>query len=71
MGVVYNFVLDQMFAAQKGGGATMNGKPIHVSQCNGKSYIQEEHCLQGVLLTSHILMILSEPIFMVQIFVSL
>ena len=36
VGVVYNFVLDQMFAAQKGGGATMNGKPIHVSQCNGK-----------------------------------
>ena len=34
--MVYNFVLEQMFAAKKGGGATMNGDPIHVSQCTGK-----------------------------------
>jgi fructose-1,6-bisphosphatase/inositol monophosphatase family enzyme len=36
VGVVYNFVLEQMFAAKKGGGATMNGEPIHVSQCTGE-----------------------------------
>ena len=36
VGVVYNFHLDQLFAAKKGGGATMNGKPIHVSQCTGE-----------------------------------
>ena len=36
MGVVYNFNLDQMFAAKKGGGATMNGKPIKVSKCTGR-----------------------------------
>ena len=35
VGVVYNFVMDQMFAARKGGGATMNGAPIHVSKCTG------------------------------------
>lgn len=35
VGVVYNFILDQLFAAKKGGGATMNGEPIHVSQCTG------------------------------------
>ena len=35
VGVVYNFILDQMFAAKKGGGATMNGKPIQVSKCTG------------------------------------
>jgi myo-inositol-1(or 4)-monophosphatase len=37
VGVVYNFVLDQMFAAKKGGGATMNGKQIHVSTCTEKT----------------------------------
>ena len=35
VGVVYNFNLDQMFAARKGGGATMNGKPIESSNCSG------------------------------------
>ena len=35
VGVVYNFVFDQLYAAKKGGGATMNGKPIHVSSCTG------------------------------------
>ena len=35
MGVVYNFILDQLFAAKKGGGATMNGQPITVSTCTG------------------------------------
>ncbi len=35
VGVVYNFFLDQMFAARKGGGATMNGSSIHVSKCTG------------------------------------
>ncbi|XP_019629723.1 PREDICTED: inositol monophosphatase 1-like [Branchiostoma belcheri] len=31
VGVVYNAILDQMFTAQPGKGAFMNGKPIHVS----------------------------------------
>lgn len=35
VGVVYNFILDQLFAAKEGGGATLNGEPIHVSQCTG------------------------------------
>ena len=32
---MYNFALNQLFAAKKGAGATMNGDPIHVSQCTG------------------------------------
>ena len=40
VGVVYNFILDHMFAAVKGGGATMNNKPIHVSRCEGDLSIQ-------------------------------
>lgn len=36
VGVIYNFVLEQLFAAKKGGGATMNGEPIHVSSCTGQ-----------------------------------
>ena len=35
MGVVYNFILDQLFAARSGYGATMNGRPIAVSKCTG------------------------------------
>ena len=35
VGVVYNLVLDQMFAAKKNGGATLNGTSISVSQCKG------------------------------------
>jgi len=31
MGVIYNFFLDEYFHAVKGGGATMNGHPIRVS----------------------------------------
>ena len=30
-GVVYNPFTNEMFAARRGGGATMNGRPIHVS----------------------------------------
>ncbi len=30
-GVVYNPFVDEMFAAQRGHGATLNGKPIHVT----------------------------------------
>ena len=37
VGVVYNFVLDQMYSARKGAGALLNGKPIRVSQCTGES----------------------------------
>lgn len=33
IGVVYNFLLDQLYAAKKGSGSFLNGKPIHVSQC--------------------------------------
>ena len=32
MGVVYNPYLDEMFTAEKGKGACLNGKPIHVSK---------------------------------------
>ena len=31
LGVVYELTRDELFAAYKGGGATLNGKPIHVS----------------------------------------
>lgn len=31
LGVIYNHVLDELFAAEKGKGATLNGKPISVS----------------------------------------
>lgn len=31
VGVVYNPVLDELFVAEKGKGATLNGNPIHVS----------------------------------------
>ncbi|MBR6249917.1 MAG: inositol monophosphatase [Bacteroidales bacterium] len=31
LGVVYEMSRDELFAAYKGGGATLNGKPIHVS----------------------------------------
>ncbi|HEX8181250.1 MAG TPA: inositol monophosphatase family protein [Pyrinomonadaceae bacterium] len=31
LGVVYDPVLDELFAAERGGGATLNGRPIHVS----------------------------------------
>lgn len=31
VGVVYNPILDELFTAEKGGGATLNGRSIHVS----------------------------------------
>ena len=31
VGAVYNPVMEEFFAARRGGGATLNGKPIHVS----------------------------------------
>lgn len=31
VGVVYNPILDELFVAEKGGGATLNERPIHVS----------------------------------------
>jgi myo-inositol-1(or 4)-monophosphatase len=34
LGVVYNPVLDELFVAEQGGGATLNGNPIHVSTRN-------------------------------------
>ena len=37
VGVVYNFVTEELFAAQTGKGATVNGKPLLVSQCTGES----------------------------------
>ena len=33
--MVYNFILDQLYSAKKGHGATLNGKPIRVSGCTG------------------------------------
>jgi myo-inositol-1(or 4)-monophosphatase len=32
LGVVYNPVLEELFVAERGRGATLNGRPIHVSQ---------------------------------------
>src|SRR2546421_1040769 len=32
VGVVYDPILDEMFAAERGGGATLNGRRIHVSE---------------------------------------
>jgi len=32
-GVVYNPILEVFFAAAEGGGARMNGNPVHVSEC--------------------------------------
>lgn len=40
VGVVYNFVTEELFAAQTGKGATVNGKPLLVSQCTGESVCQ-------------------------------
>ena len=40
LGVVYNPLTDEMFAAEKGLGATLNGQPIHVSET-----LQLEHAL--------------------------
>ncbi|MEB3197636.1 MAG: inositol monophosphatase family protein [Candidatus Sericytochromatia bacterium] len=34
LGVIYAPVLDELYAAELGCGATLNGKPIHVSQTN-------------------------------------
>lgn len=31
LGVVYNPILDELFTAEKGGGARLNGEPIHVT----------------------------------------
>jgi len=41
IGVVYNPLTDEMFAAEKGLGATLNGQPIHVSETAqlGKSFL--------------------------------
>jgi myo-inositol-1(or 4)-monophosphatase len=41
LGVVYNPTLDELFVAEKGSGATMNGKTIHVSDAAelGKSLL--------------------------------
>lgn len=38
LGVVYAPVLDEMYVAVKGQGATRNGVPIHVSRCDDLSY---------------------------------
>ena len=35
VGVIYNFNQDQLFAAKKGGGATLNGETIKASRCTG------------------------------------
>ena len=64
VGVIYNFVLNQLFAAKKGGGATMNGEPIHVSSCTGEpttpvlstspccSYYNTTESTQALLVTA-------------------
>jgi myo-inositol-1(or 4)-monophosphatase len=40
--VVYNPIMEEMFTAVKGGGAKLNGKPIH---CNNSEDLK--HCLIG------------------------
>lgn len=47
VGVVYNFIQDQMFIAKKGGGATMNGNPIRASNCTGKKSKWSFECCQN------------------------
>ena len=37
IGIVYNPVLEQLFTARKGRGAFLNGKPIKVSEVQGKT----------------------------------
>lgn len=39
IGIVYSPVKDQFFTAQKGKGAFLNGKPIHVSLVEGEFYV--------------------------------
>lgn len=41
LGVVYNPILDELFTAEKGGGARLNGEPIHVTDTTelGKSML--------------------------------
>ena len=39
VGVVYNFITDDLYAAKKGQGATLNGKPIHTSGCTDLSKV--------------------------------
>jgi myo-inositol-1(or 4)-monophosphatase len=41
LGVVYNPVLDELFTAEKGQGASLNGQPIHVNRASdlGKSLL--------------------------------
>lgn len=38
IGIVYNPVLEQLFAARKGQGAFLNGAPIHVSDKKGNLF---------------------------------
>lgn len=38
IGVVYNCILDEMYSAVTGCGATCNGKPIKVSGQTGNGY---------------------------------
>ena len=41
LGVVYDPIRDELFAAERGGGATLNGVPIHVS---GKQSLSQSVC---------------------------
>ena len=51
---MYNFLLDQLYAAKKGSGSFLNGKPIHVSQCKGVYVINPQlHRWSGELLYNH------------------
>ena len=34
VGVVYNPIMEEMFTAVRGGGAFLNGNPIHASSCS-------------------------------------
>ena len=52
VGVVYNFVTDELYAAQKGKGATVNEKPLRVSPCTGA--VPHVVCVCGMGQLEHV-----------------
>lgn len=40
IGIVYNPILEELFTARRGHGALLNGKPIRVSEIQGKDDVQ-------------------------------
>ncbi|MFC1787598.1 inositol monophosphatase family protein [Patescibacteria group bacterium] len=59
IGIIYDPLHDEMFVAQKGKGATLNGKPIHVAKVDfkkgnvlfaGRGYKQEDKIRHGKII---------------------